>query len=270
MADEAHDWTDKRIAKTERSMKSLYDEAKRRMAKLIEDELAELDLAYEDGAVDEVLLAMLSLGYDEGLARRLATIAVETDMEASKVANSQTEDVYRKNAGFMLLVLIGMFDRLAISGKPTMTNLPTTRVDVAKDFSWNLRKMRSALRAVSTDSTPSRQAVDAMSRVVDMDMRTAVRSARTLATRTEAVARLDAIKKAVDSGAKVEKQWVAVMDNRTRETHAGLDGTHVPVDEPFVTFKGVKLMYPADPDCNEPSEVYNCRCTIEPWSDDSA
>jgi uncharacterized protein with gpF-like domain len=53
------------------------------------------------------------------------------------------------------------------------------------------------------------------------------------------------------------KVWVATADDRTRESHAELDGEEVLVDEPFSN----GLMCPADP-TGEPEEVYNCRCTI--------
>lgn len=57
---------------------------------------------------------------------------------------------------------------------------------------------------------------------------------------------------------RVEREWLAVEDARTRETHAAADGQRVGMDEPFIV-GGARLMYPGDP--NGPAEeVINCRC----------
>jgi len=50
---------------------------------------------------------------------------------------------------------------------------------------------------------------------------------------------------------------MATLDERTRESHAEIDGEIVDIDKEFSN----GLMYPADPD-GEPAEVYNCRCTM--------
>lgn len=84
--------------------------------------------------------------------------------------------------------------------------------------------------------------------------------------RTEAMASLnqaqvEAYRQAIDTGAvrrqDVRKVWVATKDNRTRDSHAHLDGESVGVDDRFAN----GLEYPGDP--NGPaSEIVNCRCTM--------
>jgi SPP1 gp7 family putative phage head morphogenesis protein len=56
-----------------------------------------------------------------------------------------------------------------------------------------------------------------------------------------------------------EKEWLAVMDARTREQHAGLDGAIVPVDDPFVV-AGAKAQYPGG--FGKAELDINCRCTV--------
>lgn len=53
------------------------------------------------------------------------------------------------------------------------------------------------------------------------------------------------------------KVWVATMDDRTRDSHAELDGSTIPVDEVFDN----GCSFPGDPD-GDPDEVVNCRCTL--------
>ena len=55
-----------------------------------------------------------------------------------------------------------------------------------------------------------------------------------------------------------KKEWLAVMDDRTRESHARTNGQIVPIDEPFDVM-GTPMMHPLDPSAPA-AEVVNCRC----------
>lgn len=57
---------------------------------------------------------------------------------------------------------------------------------------------------------------------------------------------------------EMEKQWIAIEDNRTRRSHshAGVDGERQDLDQPYSN----GLMHPGDPDGGA-EEVINCRCT---------
>ncbi len=56
------------------------------------------------------------------------------------------------------------------------------------------------------------------------------------------------------------KSWLTAHDDRVRHTHndAEMQGV-IPLDEPFNN----GLMFPGDPDVDEPSEVINCRCVLQ-------
>lgn len=58
------------------------------------------------------------------------------------------------------------------------------------------------------------------------------------------------------------KEWLSSGDERVRDTHRALDGTRMPMDEPFLV-GGAPMMFPCDP--NGPAaEVINCRCVHGP------
>lgn len=59
------------------------------------------------------------------------------------------------------------------------------------------------------------------------------------------------------SGLVARKEWIATLDERTRDSHADIDGELAELDDQFSN----GLKYPGDPD-GEPSEFINCRCTI--------
>jgi hypothetical protein len=65
-----------------------------------------------------------------------------------------------------------------------------------------------------------------------------------------------------ESGVVTGEEWLATMDDRTRDSHAEADGQTVGIDEQF-TVGGVKLDYPGDPQA-PPEEICQCRCYLLP------
>lgn len=61
-------------------------------------------------------------------------------------------------------------------------------------------------------------------------------------------------------GAKAKKEWNAILDNRTRESHRLADGQVVDIDENFIV-DGEELMYPGDDSRASLKNTINCRCT---------
>jgi len=85
----------------------------------------------------------------------------------------------------------------------------------------------------------------------------AVRIARTEGHRVQSQSCMDACYKAKERGADVVKQWDAALDDRTRESHAAVDGEIRELDEKFSN----DLMFPGDPSGGA-AEVINCRCRV--------
>lgn len=79
-------------------------------------------------------------------------------------------------------------------------------------------------------------------------------------TETHSAANYGSLKQAEDSGLQMQREWIASMGSRTRESHAQADGQIVGMDEPFIV-GGTRLMYPGDPSA-PPEESINCRCAV--------
>jgi len=60
-----------------------------------------------------------------------------------------------------------------------------------------------------------------------------------------------------DTGLQLSKTWMAVADNRTRDTHSRIDGETVRDDETFSN----GLRFPGDP-MGPANEIIMCRCTF--------
>ncbi|MES4791951.1 MAG: hypothetical protein C4321_02245 [Chloroflexota bacterium] len=66
------------------------------------------------------------------------------------------------------------------------------------------------------------------------------------------------------------KRWLTAHDSRVRRAHKGNPFDHVrmndvvvPIDEPFITPAGSRLLYPGDRSFGAPGgDVINCRCTL--------
>lgn len=58
----------------------------------------------------------------------------------------------------------------------------------------------------------------------------------------------------------IKREWMAVEDGRTRESHRAADGQRVAMDEPF-RVGGAVLDRPGDPGA-PPEETVNCRCVL--------
>jgi len=59
------------------------------------------------------------------------------------------------------------------------------------------------------------------------------------------------------TGLELDKEWIAYIDDRTRESHIALNGVKVDINDEFSN----RLEVPGDPS-GEAEEVINCRCTI--------
>jgi SPP1 gp7 family putative phage head morphogenesis protein len=64
------------------------------------------------------------------------------------------------------------------------------------------------------------------------------------------------------SGVVGEKEWVATDDDRTRDSHAEMDGQVVGIDDDFTSPDGGTADYPGD--FGDGDEDINCRCTVAP------
>jgi uncharacterized protein with gpF-like domain len=79
-------------------------------------------------------------------------------------------------------------------------------------------------------------------------------------TETHGAANFGAQQAAAATGFKMQKEWVAAEDERTRPAHAEANGQVVDVNQPF-TVDGELLMYPGD-QAGSAGNTINCRCTL--------
>lgn len=98
---------------------------------------------------------------------------------------------------------------------------------------------------------------DLQNRITTMSRASAIRTARTAITGAQNAGRMDCYAEAKKIGIQLKKQWQATLDNRTRHSHAMLDGVQVENEEKFPN----GCRFPGDQQ-GAPAEIYNCRCTL--------
>lgn len=145
-----------------------------------------------------------------------------------------------------------------IKDRPTLLpRFDETQKELDKSERWSKAKMDSAvlqgiLQGESMDGIAKR-----LTDVVGMDERIAIRNARTMTTAAENLGRQNSYKRAEKMGINLENEWVATLDGRTRHSHRMMDGETRKIGDEFSN----GCEYPGDPS-GDPSEVYNCRCTL--------
>lgn len=131
------------------------------------------------------------------------------------------------------------------------------------------RRYDSALRRAIENNEPL--AAEQITKMVEAYHRryVAYRSitiARTEGLRAANMGVMASAYQAIDDGVvqpqNVVKRWIAKLDQKTRDTHAELNGQEVRgIESPFQSSSGALLAFPGDPSA-PPRETINCRCSL--------
>ena len=279
--------TERELARLEKSIKKEYTQAYKELKKKTDDYFA--SFAVRDAkmkAAIEIGSYPIPAGYSPDqyykiwrqnqLGRGKRWEKLRDDMakrigESNKVAeayiNDKTPGIYSLNYNYEAYQIEGItgaaFD---IYNEQTVKRLireknhiefRTVSVNPKRDYQWNTKKINSELTSGILQGKSIKQLSDGFMTVMHSNRAAAIRNARTAVTSAQNGGRQASYDRAVEMGIEVEKEWMAVNDSRTRDSHKHLDGVIVKYNEPFPN----NLMYPGDPD-GEPAEVYNCRCTM--------
>ena len=202
----------------------------------------------------------------------VATTLLTANRQANAMIEGQKRAVFGENATWQayqmehdagLDLSFGIYDSATVTRllreEPEL--LPRKVVNGKKDMAWNRKNIANAVTQgiIQGESIPE-IANRIAKQTSSTNMKAMTRYARTAMTGAQNAGRIEAMHDAQSMGIKVKKQWIATLDNRTRDAHADLDGQVQEVDKPFESALG-KIMYPGDPSA-APGNVYNCRCML--------
>lgn len=279
--DSAHEFSDAEIRAFEREVAGVYGEASKTAYAILKRYLAQFE------ADDEKMRERLGAGkitkaqYRSWRSGKIAAgrryrIVLKQCAEAMTHANvvaaaaieGRLPEVYAENYNYgtwQVESAVGVDTAYALQDASTVQRLltdhdsylPKPSVNVAKDVAWNRRLIANQITqgVLLGESIP--KIAKRIQDVAGSNRAAAVRLARTSTTAAENAGRVDSYKRAKGLGIKVQQEWMATLDLRTRSSHRQLDGEKVEVGEKFSN----GCRYPGDPEAPY-AETCNCRCTL--------
>jgi len=196
----------------------------------------------------------------------------QADVLSTKIVNGERLNVFTANANHICYNLehtagldfgFSVYDNATVSKilKDEPTLLPPRIVKHSEDVDWYHKIINNCVTQgiIQGESIPE-IAKRIAETTGERGEHAAIRNARTAMTAAQNAGRIEAMHAAQELGIKLQKRWLATLDNRTRDSHQHLDGQVQNVDDPFESDYGY-IMFPGDP-WAEPADVYNCRCTL--------
>lgn len=288
--------TDQELQNLEKKLAKEYDAAKKDVERKIEKHLSRFEKLDKEYAAKVAAGEMDKKEYLkwrqsnmatgsrwEDLRDTLASDLSHTNEIAMGMINDHTIDCYALNMnygtyeienGYHINTSFSLYDHKTVENlmREDPKIIPRARLDIPEDKRWNRQKLTSAITqgVLTGDSIPN--IARRLGSVADMNETAALRNARTYTTAAENKGRVDSYLRAQDMGIELEQEWMATLDDRTRDSHRALDGERIPVGDSFQV-DGYTIQYPGDPNAFKedpssgeityaPSMIYNCRCTI--------
>lgn len=283
MSDQAHDYAERKIAEFQAEVWEVYQQAQAdaqealaKFLKRFEKEDAKRRKLVEKGEMTKAEYKSWRSGQilrSRQLSSTLDQVSqamVNANQVAMAALTGKLPEVYAENANysaFWVCKETGLAMGFDLVDSDTVQHMLTAGealfmapgVNVAKDKLWNRKLMASQLTqgVLLGESIP--KMARRVQRVTGSNYAAAVRTARTAVTGAENAGRVHSYKRAKDMGIKLQKEWLATLDGRTRHSHRQLDGQKIPNEDGAKFDNGCR--YPGDPQ-GRYDEICNCRCTV--------
>lgn len=283
MSDQAHNFADRKIAEFQAEVWETYQQAQAdaqealsAFLKRFEKEDAKRRKLVEKGEMTKAEYRSWRQGQilrSKQLSSTLDQVSqamVNANQVAMAALAGKLPEVYAENANysaFWVCKETGLAVGFDLVDPDTVQHMLTAgeavlmlpSVNVAKDMAWNRKLVASQLTqgVLLGESIP--KMARRVQRVTGSNYATAVRTARTTVTGAENAGRVHSYKRAKDMGIKLQKEWLATLDGRTRHSHRQLDGQKIPNEDGAKFDNGCR--YPGDPQ-GRYDEICNCRCTL--------
>lgn len=296
--DEGRILTDEQLIELEKEIRRAYAAASVELMETIDAHFArfekkdtEMRRLMEAGQITEDQYLQWRLSYIgrgkrfEELRDKLAERVTRANELAVSYVNNRTPTIYtlnrnyagyrvEKRTGFryqsFILLNEAAIRRLLMEKPDLMPNYPKKRaLERGIDLAYGKKQITAAVTSgILQGKGVRRIAADLRTRLVNMSIDSAIRTARTAVTAAENGGRYDTFREAEELGIKGKYKWVSTLDARTRPAHQRADGQVRDADKPFVV-DGEKLMFPGDKSLGASGwNLYNCRCSYVDVTDE--
>ena len=264
------------MSKAESAIKSYETQYNNAVESGDDKEIAKAEKDLKTAKLDQTLYSKQYKNLVNNTTREFAT----TGVAASVYVQSKLPMIYSvsKNAVAKTSARIGIdftiVNEHAVKDlvKAGTVVFPKKELSIPKDMRWNTKFINSQVTQGIANGESMQKIADRIfpeiykkagyptsPDLVSRCENAAMRNARTIVNGVENQGRLDSYFELREAGAIIRKKWLAIIDNRTRESHILLSGEEQELEDEFSN----GLMYPSDPFADDPAEVYNCRCTME-------
>ena len=282
MADNAHYQTDLKLEEMEKRLSAIYSREEKTVqkkmadyAKSIDEKSAELLQAYKDAETEDekrkakkayirFYRQVVKSKEFVSLSANVADDLYKANVEASTYINSKTPSIYALNYNYINSEMAKDIDgfipqEITDAEAEKYSGYTQQTVDRKKDTDWNNENLRKSVLAGSLLLMDAYAIMKRSAKLtVEKNRNSATMHKNGMGTDAESKARLDGMYRAEDMGNSITKIWMATLDNRTRDSHAKLDGAEITLDDAFDN----GLQRPRDPDGSF-AEICNCRCTLK-------
>lgn len=282
MADTAHAKTDEKLEEMEKQLSAIYSRAEKTVqkkmadyAKTIDEKSSELLQAYKDAETEDEkrkakkayirfyrqVVKNKEFVY---LSANVADDLYKANVEASAYINSQTPSIYALNYNYINAEMAKDIDgftpqEITEAEAEKYSGYTKQTVDRRKDTAWNKDNLKKSVIAGSLILLGAYAIMKrSANSTVEKNRNSASMHSNGMGTDAENKARIDGMYRAEDMGNSITKIWIATLDNRTRDSHAALDGAEIALDEIFDN----GCSRPRDPN-GALSEICNCRCSLK-------
>lgn len=285
MPDLGAKYTDEQIARMEKQLKSVYNQAYKdilQKQKDFNEKYAKKEAKYAAQVASGQITQEQFDSWKKGQVfqgeqwqnkkKDILNTIYNSNKIATDIVNGKTQNVFAFNANYTSYELehgAGVNFGFSLYDSATVVNLikndpqllPKWKIDRPKDYTWNQKKLNrqislGIIEGESLDKIATRFS-DSLATQNFNKMRTFARTAMTGAQNS---GRQTSLENAKSLGIKLKKEWMATLDHHTRINHRLLDGQKVNTDDYFEV-NGLKIRYPGDPQA-VPAMTYNCRCTM--------
>lgn len=286
--DYAHRMTDRELAKLEKRIFQIYQQAKKELDKTIseyfsdfqkrDEEMKKLVGTIQNGKEwteqDYINWRLAQIGRGErfeDLRDKIAERMTNANEVATAYVNDTTPGIYTLNRNYAAYTIeqvagnVGftLWDeqtvkRLIVEEPDLMPYYPPKKaLNRGIDLVWGKKQITASVTSsILQGKSIKGMADDLQNRITTMNRTSSIRTARTAVTGAQNAGRMDSYHAAEKMGIKMKKEWLATLDSRTRHAHAVLDGQQADVDKPFKV-EGEEIRYPGDPTAAG-YLVYNC------------
>lgn len=278
-------YVDKKADELEKEVRRVYGQAAKEVQKKLDDFIAGyrarnaemLQLVKSEKISEQDYKKWLSGQIFQGKQWRqrlkdVTNVYMNADSKARELVGKTSKNVFVESANHTAYsiekdlqgaVSFNLYDGKTVEKllKDNPKMLPEWKINEKKDYVWNEKRVQNAVaQGIIQGESIAEIGARLVGELAASNAKKMNLFARTAVTGAQNAGRIERLHETEEMGVEVKKQWLATLDNRTRDTHQALDGQERPVDEPF-EIDGMKIDYPGDP--NAPPElVYNCRCTL--------